>query len=105
MPSYLCLTNWTDQGVRNIKDSPQRLDAVKQAARDAGGKLVFFYLTMGQYDLATLLEFPNDEVAAKFLLSIGSQGNIRTTTLGAFTEQEYRTILGAPPAPPATGAR
>ncbi|MFH1140423.1 MAG: GYD domain-containing protein [Chloroflexota bacterium] len=97
MPSYLTLTNWTDQGVRAIKDSPQRLDAVKQAARDAGGRVVFFYLTMGQYDLATLLEFPNDEVAAKYLLSIGSQGNVRTTTLKAFTEQEYRNIIGSLP--------
>ena len=97
MPSYLSLVNWTDQGIHNLKDSPQRLDAVKQAARDAGGRIIFFYLTMGQYDIATLAEFPNDEVAAKFLLTLGSQGNVRSTTLKAFTEQEYRNIIGSLP--------
>ena len=55
---------------------------------------------MGQYDMAVLTEFPNDEVAAKFLLSIGGQGNTRSTTLKAFTEAEYRNIIGAPPLPP-----
>ncbi len=100
MPSYLSLLNWTEQGVRNIKDSHERLDAAKQAARDAGGRIVFFYMTMGQYDLAVLTEFPDDEVAAKFLLSIGGLGNVRSTTMKAFTEAEYRSIIGAPPLPP-----
>ncbi|MBI4282711.1 MAG: GYD domain-containing protein [Chloroflexi bacterium] len=97
MPSYLSLINWTDQGIRSVKDSPTRLDAVKQAARDAGGRVIFFYLTMGQYDIATLVELPSDEVAARFLLTLGSQGNVRSTTLKAFTEQEYRNIIGSLP--------
>ncbi len=94
MPSYLALLNWTEQGIRNVKDSPQRLDAIKEAAKAAGGKLVFFYMTMGEYDAACLLELPNDEVAAKLILSVGRQGNVRTKTLKAFTDQEYRNILG-----------
>ncbi len=97
MPSYLSLIKWTEQGVRDIKQSPGRLDAVKQAARDAGGKVVFFYLTLGDYDIATLMELPNDEVAARLLLTLASQGNVRTTTLKAFTEAEYRTIIAGLP--------
>lgn len=97
MPSYLILANYTDQGIRTIKQSPQRLEAVKQAAQAAGGRLVFFYLTMGQYDFAALAELPNDEVAARLLLTIGSQGNVRTTTLKAFQETEYQRIVGSVP--------
>ncbi len=97
MPSYLSLINWTDQGVKGVKESPQRLDAAKQAAKDAGGRIVFFYMTMGQYDLATLTEFPDDETAARFLLALGGQGNIRSLTLKAFTENEFRQIIGELP--------
>ena len=95
MPSYLSLIKWTDQGVRNVKHSPQRLDAYKQAAQAAGGKVVFFYMTMGEYDLVTLTELPNDEVASRLLLT--EQGNIRSTTLKAFTEDEYRKLIASLP--------
>ena len=61
MPSYLSLINWTQQGAANVKDSPARLDAAKQAIEAAGGRMIFFYMTMGEYDLATLIEAPNDE--------------------------------------------
>lgn len=97
MPSYLILGNYTDQGIRNIKQSPQRLEAVKQAAQQGGGRMIFFYLTMGQHDFATLLELPNDEAAARLLLTIGSQGNVRTATLKAFQESEYQRIIGSLP--------
>ena len=97
MPSYLSLINWTDQGVKNIKQSPQRLDAAKAAIQAAGGRMIFFYLTMGQYDLVTLTEFPNDDAAARFLLAIGSMGNIRSTTLKAFTEDEFRNLIASLP--------
>jgi uncharacterized protein with GYD domain len=95
MPSYLSLINWTDQGIRNVKDSTRRLDMVKEGIKAAGGRLIFFYMTMGQYDLATLMEFPNDEAAAKLALQIGMAGNVRTTTARAFTEDEYRRIIGS----------
>lgn len=97
MPSYLSLVSWTEQGIRDIKESPQRLDAAKEAIRAAGGRLIYFYLTMGEYDLVTLSEFPNDETAARFLLMLGRQGNTRTTTLKAFTEAEYRAIIASLP--------
>lgn len=97
MPSYLSLINWTEQGIKAVKDSPQRLDAAKQAATAMGGRIVFFYMTMGQYDLATLAEFPNDETAARFLLTLGGLGSIRSVTLKAFTEDEFRQIIGGMP--------
>ena len=94
MPSYLSLINWTEQGIGDVKESPARLDAAKQAVEAAGGRMVFFYMTMGEYDLAMLIEAPNDEAAAGVLLALGSQGSIRSTTMRAFTEEEYRTIIG-----------
>ncbi len=97
MPSYLVLGNWTDQGTKDVKNSPARLERVKQAAQANGGKLVFFYLTMGEYDFVCLFELPNDEVAARLLLATGMQGHVSTTTLKAFTEDEYRKIIGSLP--------
>ena len=97
MPSYLSLINWTEQGMADVKSSPERLDAAKQAIEAAGGRMIFFYMTMGEYDLATLIELPNDEAAAAALLALGSQGSIRSTTMKAFTEEEYRSIVAALP--------
>ena len=97
MPSYLSLLKWTDQGVHNIKASPQRLDAFKHAAQAAGGRVIFFYSTMGEYDMVLLTELPNDEVASRLLLSLGALGNVRSTTMKAFTEEEYRKIVASVP--------
>ena len=97
MPTYIILINYTDQGVRNVKESPKRLDAAKKLLKSMGGEFKQFYLTMGAYDLATIVEAPNDEAIAKFALVVGSLGNIRTTTLKAFPEDEYRKIVAALP--------
>ncbi len=93
MPTYVVLANWTDQGIRTVKESPQRLDATKKAIEAAGGKLIAFYLTMGKYDEVLIVEGPSDAVAATMALSSGSQGNVRTETLKAFPEDEYRKII------------
>ena len=93
MPTYLVLNNWTDQGIRAVKESPQRLDATKKAIEAAGGKVLGFYLTMGRYDSVLIVEGPSDEVAATLALSAGSQGSIRTETLKAFPEAEYLKII------------
>ena len=97
MPSYLSLLNWTEQGIRDVKQSPERLDAAKEAIQAAGGRLIFFYMTMGEYDIATLIEVPDDETAARVFLALGSQGSIRSTTMKAFTEDEFRGIIGSLP--------
>ncbi len=93
MPTYVVLNNWTDQGIQTIKESPRRLDATRKAIEAAGGKMLGFYLTMGKYDSMLIVEAPSDEVAATLALSAGSQGNIRTETLKAFPEAEYRSII------------
>ena len=97
MATYIILINYTDQGIRNIKDSPKRLDAAKKMLKTMGGEIKDFYLTMGSYDIAIVAEAPSDDVIAKFALAAGSLGNIRTTTLKAFPEAEYRKIIGALP--------
>jgi uncharacterized protein with GYD domain len=94
MATYFILINWTDQGIRNIKDSPKRVDAAKKAVKDIGGEVKAFYMLQGSYDAVLILEAPNDEALAKFLLKIGSLGNVRTTTLRAHPEAEYRKIIG-----------
>ncbi len=93
MLTYISLVNYTDQGIRNIKDSPKRLDTAKKLLKDLGGDLKAFYLTLGQYDIVTIAEAPSDDVIAKFALALGSAGNVRTTTLKAFPEAEYRKII------------
>jgi uncharacterized protein with GYD domain len=93
MPHFVTLLRYTHQGITKIKDSPARLDAAKKAAEKVGGKIHSWYLTLGQYDAVLVSEFPNDEAAAKFTLSVGALGNVTTETLKAFTEAEYRKII------------
>jgi len=95
MARYIMLLNWTEQGIKNVKDSPKRLDAAKAIAKKLKGEIKKFYMTTGTHDMVMLLEVPDDEAAAKFALSIGSGGNVRTTTLKAFPEKHYRTIIGS----------
>jgi len=97
MPTYVVLNNWTDQGIRSVKDSPKRLDATRKAIEAAGGKVLGYYLTMGRYDSVLIVEGPSDEAAATLALSAGSQGSIRTETLKAFPEDEYRRIIAKIP--------
>ncbi len=88
MPSYVVLGNYTDQGVRAMKDLESRLGGVKQQMEQAGGRMIAWYLTIGPYDFVAVTEMPDAETAARVLLEIGAQGNVRTTTMQAFTEEE-----------------
>jgi uncharacterized protein with GYD domain len=94
MPHFVILIRYTQQGIAKIKESPARLDAARKAAEKVGGRIHAWYLTMGQYDAVLITEFPNDEAGAKFALSVGALGNVTTETLKAFTETEYRQIVG-----------
>ena len=97
MAIFVTLINFTEQDVATIKDSPSRLDAARQALKELGGEMKDFYLTMGGYDAVAIVEVPSDEVAARFALMMGSRGNVRTTTLRAFGDAEFRQIVGALP--------
>lgn len=95
MTTYVLLINWTDQGIRSVKDSPKRFDQAKKMLSEMGGSFKSTYMTMGAHDLVAVIDAPDDAVAARFSLLLGMQGNIRTTTLKAFPEQAYREIVNS----------
>lgn len=94
MPTYISLINWTDQGVRNFKETVNRANAAGQEAERMGGKLREIFWTVGPYDIVTIADFPDDETGTAFLLALGSQGNIRSTTLRAYNADEMSAIVG-----------
>jgi uncharacterized protein with GYD domain len=87
MPTYVILSNYTDQGIRNIKDAPKRIQIMKNFIEKAGGKLISTYSLMGQYDRLMIMEAPNDDAAATIV------GNTRTTTMKAWTNEEFLQIV------------
>jgi uncharacterized protein with GYD domain len=97
MPTYISMLRYTQQGISTVKNAPARIDAAKEAYRKAGGELKAIYLTLGQYDLVVIAEMPNDETVVRMALALGSQGNIRSETMRAFTETEFRKIAGSLP--------
>ncbi len=97
MATYITLASFTGQGITNIKESTTRLDAARKALAPLGVDIKAFYLTMGRYDLVSIVDAPDDATDAKALLLIGAQGNVSTETLKAFEEDEYRDIIGALP--------
>jgi uncharacterized protein with GYD domain len=97
MPTYISLLRLTQQGIQNIKESPNRVAASRKAFESAGGRLRDIYVVTGQYDFVAILEAPDDEAAARMALSLGALGNVRSETMRAFTEEEYRRIVGALP--------
>ena len=97
MPTYITLARWTQQGIEKVKESPARLDAFKQLVKSAGGEVRGFYMVTGQYDMVIVSEAPNDDAIAKVALLTGSKGSVRSETLRAFPEDEYRKIITALP--------
>lgn len=92
MPHYIVLANFTDEGVRNARDIPKQVERANQRIAAAGIKVQRFF-TLGQYDLVVLVEAPDDATVALTALAIAGQGHVRTTTLKAFTEQEFFKLL------------
>ena len=93
MTTYIVLVNWTDQGVRNVRESPARLDAARKMLKDMGGEFREFYMTMGDVDMVAVCEAPDDAVAASFALKLSMGGSVRSRTLKAFPEAAYREII------------
>ena len=97
MARYVLLINWTEQGMRNVKDTISRANAARQAFQAGGGHVIDIYWTVGPYDIVAIFEAPDEETAARLVLALGMQGSIRTTTMRAFGEQEMgRIIQGLP---------
>lgn len=93
MPTYITLCKLTDEGIKDIKNAPKRIRAAGKMIEKVGGKITGFFLTIGDYDYIVIGEAPNDEVACTFLLGLGTTGIIRTSTLKAFTLDEFTNIV------------
>ena len=93
MPVYISLFNWTEQGVRDVKDTAQRAKAARAAWEAAGGRFIGIWWTFGRYDGVVVHEAPDDETANRLLMKTALQGNIRTMTMRAFGEEDIEGIL------------
>jgi uncharacterized protein with GYD domain len=97
MATYVILSNYTEQGIKSIKDAGNRLATRKNRFEKAGAKILASYSVMGQYDRVTIIEAPNDETIAAVVMGIGASGTTRTTTMRAFTDEEFVKIIGKIP--------
>ena len=94
MPTYVTLFNWTDQGIRNARDTIERVERASEVAEQKYRvRLVQIYWTVGPYDLVSVLEAPDDQSISAFLLELGSAGNVRSTTLRAYNREEMSRVL------------
>lgn len=93
MQRYIVLINYTDKGMKKIKDLPKRIQAARRRIKEAGGKFVEWDLTMGKYDSIAIIELPDDQTVAGTLLGAGKAGYIETTTLKAFPENQLEKII------------
>ncbi|MDQ2717778.1 MAG: GYD domain-containing protein [Chloroflexota bacterium] len=92
MPTYISLVNLTEQGIKEARNAPERLETFDKAVREAGGRLLGFYLVMGQYDYIVVTEAPDDQTATRLILSTIAQGSVRTQTMRAFPREEFEQI-------------
>ncbi len=97
MNTYIVLFHFTEQGRQTITEGPARVEAARQLCRSQGAEVKAFYLVMGQYDAVVILEAPNDQTVAEIGLALAARGNVRTETLRAFTEDEYRKTIAKLP--------
>ena len=93
MATYIVLSSFTDQGIRSVKETTKRADAVRETARKMGIEIKSLYWTVGQYDVVATFEAPDDASITALALAIGSAGNVRTQTMRAFTKEEVTGIL------------
>jgi uncharacterized protein with GYD domain len=93
MPSYVILVNWTAEGIRAVKESPQRTEEFRRAVEKAGGKILSLLHTMGAYDLVIAVELPSDEVANQLALRSAMKGFVRTTTLKGWPTSEFEQMI------------
>lgn len=97
MATYIALANFTDQGIRNVKETTKRADAAKEMAKKFGISIKEFFWTMGSYDLVMIFEAPDEASTTAFGLAVAEKGNVRTQTLRAFSKEEMVKILGKLP--------
>jgi uncharacterized protein with GYD domain len=97
MAGYVMLMKFTQQGITDVKESPKRIDAAKALAEKMGIQVVGVWVTMGAYDLVAIGDAPDDQTMGTFALALGSAGNVSTQTMRAFSEEEYKAVVGKLP--------
>jgi len=97
MPVFICSLNWTDQGIRSVKDAPKRAQAARDLAKKVGVEIKEVYLTSGDDDLLMIVDTPSGDNVAKFALALGSQGNVRTRPARAWPQSEFQKLISALP--------
>ena len=93
MPNYIVLGNYTEQGVKDIKGAPGRMEKAGGLVESLGGKIKDIYFTLGQHDFVGIFEFPNDDIMLSFAMQVGREGNIRFTTLKATPKDDVVRII------------
>lgn len=97
MPTFITYVSWTDEGIKNVKDAPNRLEAAKGLIKNLGGEVKGVYLTSGETDIVFISEAPDGDAVAKVALTVGAQGNVRTRTVRAWTEDEFQQLVSELP--------
>jgi uncharacterized protein with GYD domain len=97
MPTFIITMNWTEQGIRNVKDAPKRGAAARELAKKLGVEIKHTYLTNGESDFIVIVESPSGDNVAKFCMMAGAQGNVRTRTVRAWPESEYHKLISELP--------
>ncbi|WP_063678850.1 GYD domain-containing protein [Bradyrhizobium neotropicale] len=97
MATFILTIDWTDQGIRNVRDAPKRSQAAKELAKKVGVEIKDIYLTSGAHDILVLAEAPLGDHITKFALALGSLGNVRTSTSRAWTEAEWTKLISELP--------
>ena len=92
MHTYIVLMKLTDQGIRSVKDAPDRIETGIQSLEALGGKVNGFYATLGEYDYIACVDAPNEAIVMRFLLGLGAAGDVRTTTMKALSRDEFEEI-------------
>ena len=97
MPTFISFVSWTDQGIKDIREAPHRAEAARALLKKIGGEVKDVYLTTGDQDIVLIADAPDGDVMAKFALAVGSQGNVRTRTTRAWSENEFAKIISELP--------
>jgi uncharacterized protein with GYD domain len=97
MPMFILSINWTDQGIRNVKDAPTRAQAARALGKKVGVEIKEIYLTSGESDLVAIVDTQTGDNVAKFAMALGAQGNVRTRTARAWSEAEFRKLVSELP--------
>jgi uncharacterized protein with GYD domain len=97
MPMFILSINWTDQGIRNVKDAPKRAQAARDLGKKVGVDIKQIYLTSGESDLLAIVDAQTGDDIAKFAMALGAQGNVRTRTARAWTESEFQKLVSELP--------